>query len=72
MATQKNENQPTESQEEPRSYPESEDLWNDIWNQLKVAPEAKKGDPWQKAVEEIKREDPEKTIEGHRFQGQGQ
>lgn len=72
MPSKDNDNRAMESEKATRAYPESEDLWNDIWDQLQVAPEAKKRDPWQKAVEEIKLEDPKKTIEGHRFQGQGQ
>jgi len=72
MTSKKNDNQATGSEEETRAYPESEDLWDDIWDQLQVAPDQKKNDPWKKAVEEIKQEDPQKTIEGHRFQGQGQ
>lgn len=72
MATKKNNNQATGSEGVTRVCPESEDLWTEIWDHLRVAPEAKKHDPWQKALEEIKKEDPQKTIEGHRFQGQGQ
>ena len=72
MTSKNSDNQGMGSQKETREYPESEDLWNEIWDQLQIAPEAKKNDQWQKAVEEIKKEDPQKTIEGHRFQGQGQ
>ena len=72
MTIKKTDNQGMGSAQDTRAYPESEDLWNEIWDQLPVAPDAKKDDHWQKPVDEIKKEDPQKTIEGHRFQGQGQ
>lgn len=72
MTSKKTDNEEVESEKEMLEHSESQELWNEIWKQLEVAPGTKKDDPWQKAVEEIKKEDSQKTIEGHRFQGQGQ